>query len=88
MDFCNDHKYQAITVPLGRRAGYPEGIEWADLWKKMEVPWIMRRIEEMVKRPLTSPMFRYYFSEQEEVEEPEWAQYYAQADNVARMSAG
>jgi hypothetical protein len=58
------------------------------LWKEMEVPWISRRIEMMVKHPLTSPMFRYYYSEGERGSEPDWARVYARATAPDKMAAG
>jgi len=40
----------------------------------------------MVKRPMTSPMFRYYPSEVEG--EPEWARYFADARSSDIVGAG
>ena len=90
IDFCNAHKYHTTTIPLGHRAGYPKSISWMDLWKKLEVPWIRDRIAMMVELPTTSPMFRYYFSEEEEKEggEPEWSRFYISATPADHLSAG
>jgi hypothetical protein len=86
-DFCNAHKYVTQVIPLGRRAGYPETIDWLDIWKDMEIPWIRNRIQMMVKRPMTSPMFRYYHSDDDKGE-PEWARYFANARSSDIVGAG
>lgn len=90
IEFCLAHENATTTIPLGRRAGYPEKILWQDIWREIERPWIRKRMDLMVKKPLSSPMFRHYFSDatKDEDEDPEWAAVYTRSTASDRMTAG
>jgi hypothetical protein len=90
MIYCSLHGKETTTIPLGRKRGYPRKIAWGDIWTEMEVGWIRRKVEGMVRDPRGSRMFRYYHcpSLSPRKEDEEWAKGYERLNPSDRISAG
>ncbi|WVN90465.1 uncharacterized protein L203_105701 [Cryptococcus depauperatus CBS 7841] len=57
IDFCTLHRAETTIIPLGIRAGYPQKIDFRNLYKRLEQKWIKQELNRIIKNPMVSRVF-------------------------------
>ncbi|OCF34648.1 hypothetical protein I316_03690 [Kwoniella heveanensis BCC8398] len=90
IDFCNLHRAETSLIPLGIRDGYPETIDFLHLEERLEKGWIRLRLDEIVRNPQRSKVFRRVQREVEEVGKNRWGgiKFQSKEENIAAVKPG
>ena len=57
-EYCSLHVAEASTIPLGWRAGYPENIDFLQIYKRLDSSgWLVTDLAAIGRNPKLSPLF-------------------------------
>ncbi|WWC68837.1 uncharacterized protein I206_102772 [Kwoniella pini CBS 10737] len=90
IDFCQLHHAETAIIPLGIRSGYPEIIEFGVLEQKLETGWIRDELDEIVRHPEKSAVFRDVQTQIEQIGKITWGgiKWQSKPENLEAVKPG
>ncbi|WVF66867.1 hypothetical protein IAT40_001610 [Kwoniella sp. CBS 6097] len=90
IDFCSLHRAETSLIPLGIRDGYPENIDFLHLEERLEQGWIRERLDEILRDPQSSNVFKRVHEEIEKIGKIRWGgiKFQSKEENIAAVKPG